>query len=41
VYAEAEAVEKESKDLKEEGVKTRETIRNIRENMRKLLLETE
>ncbi len=41
VDAETEAVEKESKDLKGEGLKTRETIRNIRENMRKLLLETE
>ncbi len=41
VDAEAEAVETELKISKEEGLKTEETIRNIRENMRKLLLETD
>lgn len=41
VDVEAEAVETELKNSKEEGLKTEETIRNIRENMRKLLLETD
>lgn len=41
VDVEAEVTEKELKDLKEEGLKTEETLKNIRENMRKLLLETD
>ena len=41
MVTEAETVEKGLKDLKEEGMKTEETLKNIRENMRKLLLETD
>ena len=41
VDAETEILEKGLTDLKEEGLKTEEALKNIRENMRKLLLETD